>query len=164
MSISEELLKRGLITPADLGKAVQLHKDEGVRLDRALLKLGHVDERQLLEITGEQLSLSVLDLTNVKIDEDVLRLLPSKFVYRRKLLPIARENGTLKVVTSDPFNLYVFDEIKLLTGLEVQPVLAPRGEIDITYSSGFCRFHNGLRGSTIDCYGQWDTFQNNPGC
>jgi general secretion pathway protein E/type IV pilus assembly protein PilB len=145
MSISEELLKRGLITPADLGKAVELHKAEGLRLDRALVRLGHVDERQLLEITGEQLSLPVLDLTNIKIDEDVLRLLPSRFVYRKKLLPIGHVNGSLRVATSDAYDLYAFDEIRLMTGLTVEPVLAPGDEIDKVIKT-----HYGVGGDTVD--------------
>ena len=81
----------------------------------------------------------------VRLAADVIQTLPSRFVYRNHLAPIARENGTLKVVTSDPFNLYVFDEIKLLTGLEVQPVLAPRGEIDKVIKD-----HYGVGGDTIE--------------
>lgn len=145
MSISEELLKREIITSAELGKAVDVHKSDGIRLEQALLKLGYVSERQLLEITGEQLSLPVLDLTNIKIDEDVLRLLPSRFVYRRRLVPLSRQNGNLQVATSDAYDLYTFDEIRLLTGLTVEPVLAPHDEIDKVIKA-----HYGVGGDTVD--------------
>ena len=66
---------------------------------------------------GERLDFEIVDLPNATIEDEAIRSLPSRFVYRNHLAPIARENGTLKVATSDPFDLYVFDEIKLLTGL-----------------------------------------------
>jgi general secretion pathway protein E/type IV pilus assembly protein PilB len=87
----------------------------------------------------------VIDLPAITIETDAIRTLPSRFVYRNHLAPIARENGTLKVATSDPFNLYVFDEIKLLTGLEVRPVLAPRAEIGKVIKD-----HYGVGGDTIE--------------
>ena len=144
MSISEELLKREIITSAELGKAVDVHKSDGIRLEQALLKLGYVSERQLLEITGEQLSLPVLDLTNIKIDKDVLQLLPPRFVHRRRLVPLSRQNGNLQVATSDAYDLYTFDEIRLLTGLTVEPILAPHDEIDKVIKT-----HYGVGGDTV---------------
>jgi len=71
--------------------------------------------------------------------------LPLKIVYRKRLVPIARQNGTVTVATSDPFDLYVFDEVKLLTGLNVQPVLAPREDIEKVIKT-----HYGLGGDTLD--------------
>ena len=66
-------------------------------------------------------------------------------MYSNHLAPIARDNGTLKVATSDPFDLYVFDEIKLLTGLEARPVLAPFDEVDKVIKE-----HYGVGGDTVE--------------
>ena len=129
----------------DIDAADRLREEKGLRLDRALIQNGAITERAFLEVMGERLDFDVIDLPGAAIEADAIQMLPSRFVYRNHLAPIARENGTLKVATSDPFNLYVFDEIKLLTGLEVRPVLAPRDEIDKVIKD-----HYGVGGDTIE--------------
>ena len=145
MSIAEALLEKGLITPQHLSEAMELRKSKGVRLDHALVRLGCIDEEQLLAVTAEQLSMEMIDLSQVDIDVEMLRSLPAKLVYRKHLLPVAQCDGTLTVATSDPFDLYAFDELRLLTGLEVKPVLAPREQID-----RIIKTHYGVGGETID--------------
>ncbi|MCK4274949.1 MAG: type II secretion system ATPase GspE [Phycisphaerae bacterium] len=145
MSIAEALLEKGLITPEHLSEAMELRKSKGVRLDRALVRLGCIDEEQLLAVTAEQLSMEMVDLSEVDIDVEMLRSLPAKLVYRKHLLPVAQCDGTLTVATSDPFDLYAFDELRLLTGLEIKPVLAPTEQID-----RIIKTHYGVGGETID--------------
>ena len=145
MSIVEVLLEKGLIQPEHLTDAMKLRRKEGVRLDRALVRLGYVTEETLLRITGEQLSIPLIDLSNVEIDVETLRSLPAKLVYRKNLVPISRNDGTLTVATSDPFDLYAFDELRLLTGLAIQPVLATEEEI-----AKVIKAHYGVGGNTID--------------
>jgi general secretion pathway protein E/type IV pilus assembly protein PilB len=145
VNISDELLKLGLISPQDRGDALRLHESEGIRLDQAHIRLGHVEERRLIEVIGEQLALPVVELSGIRIEPEILKSLPSKFVHRKRLLPISRENGTLRVVTSDAFDLYAFDEVRMITGLEIEPALAPGDEIDRVIKE-----HYGLAGDTID--------------
>ncbi len=145
MSITEVLLERGLITAAQLNDAVKLHQSEGLRLDHAIIQLGFVDERQLLQVMGEQFDLPVVDLGEITIDQQALNSLPPKFVYRKRLVPICRHNGTLDVATSDAFDLYAFDDIRLLTGLNIRPVLAPREDIE-----KLIKAHYGVGGDTVD--------------
>ncbi len=145
MGITEILLEKGIITPAQLAEAMDLRRRDGVRLDRALVRLGYVSEEQLLRVTGEQLGIPMVDLSDRPIDVATLRSLPSKLVYKKHLLPIERHNGTLVVATSDPFDLYALDELHLHTGLEIQTVLAPEAEIDRLIKS-----HYGVGGDTID--------------
>ena len=123
MSIVEILLEKGLITPEHLAQAMDLRKSSGARLDRALVELGCLNEDQLIEVMSEQLAIPMVDLTKVEIDLETLRSLPPKLVYRKNLVPVSQENGTLTVATSDPFDLYAFDELRLLTGLEIRPAL-----------------------------------------
>ena len=145
MSIVEVLLEKGLIQPEHLTDAMKLRRKEGIRLDRALVRLGYVTEETVLRITGEQLSIPLVDLSNVEIDVETLRSLPAKLVYRKNLVPISRNDGTLTVATSDPFDLYAFDELRLLTGLAIQPVLATEEEI-----AKVIKTHYGVGGNTID--------------
>ncbi len=145
MGIVEVLLEKGLITPEHLADAMALRKRDGLRLDRALIEAGCLPEEKLLEVMGEQLAIPVIDLTNVSIDVEALRSLPAKLVYRKNLVPIRRENGSLTVATCDPYDLYAFDELRLLTGLEIRPVLAPKDEILKVIKANY-----GVGGDTID--------------
>jgi len=145
MNVSEMLLKRKLLTAEQVGEATALAEKEGLRPDQALVQLGYVSERQLLEVMGECLAIPLANLTDVVMDAETRQALPTKFIFRKRLIPISRENGTLGVVTSDPFDLSVFDDIRLLTGLKVKPFLATREEIE-----KLIKAHYGVGGDTID--------------
>ena len=145
MSIGQTLLAKGLLNSEQLQKAMDLHNREALRLDRAVIQLGFVSERKMLELLGEQLHLSIVDLEDIAIDQQTLKSIPPKFVYRKRLVPISRENGTLRVATSDAFDNYVLDEIRLVTGLQVEQVLAPGEEIEKVIKA-----HYGVGGDTID--------------
>ena len=138
-------MEKGLVSLEDIDAAERMREEQGLRLDQALIQNGAITEQAFLEVMGERLDFDVIDLPGAAIEADAIQMLPSRFVYRNHLAPIARENGTLKVATSDPFNLYVFDEIKLLTGMEVRPVLAPCDEIDKVIKD-----HYGVGGDTIE--------------
>jgi len=145
MGIVETLLEQGLIQPEQLAEAVDLRKKEGVRLDRALVRLGYVTEESFLQIMSEELSIPLVDLSEAEIDIETLRSLPAKLVYRKNLVPVSRTDGTLTVATSDPFDLYAFDELRLLTGLVIQPALAPEEDI-----RKIIKTHYGVGGNTVD--------------
>ncbi len=144
-SYTQLLVEKGLVTVEDIDTAERLREDQGLRLDQALIQNGALSEQDFLKVMGERLDFEIVDLPNATIEDEAIRSLPSRFVYRNHLAPIARENGMLKVATSDPFDLYVFDEIKLLTGLQVSPVLAPRDEIDKVIKD-----HYGVGGDTVE--------------
>jgi general secretion pathway protein E len=145
MSITQILIDKGLLGSDQLDQAMALQKAEGLRLDRAIVQLGFLTEWQWLELMSEQLHLPLVDLSQQTIDPQALRALPPKIVYRKRLVPITRENGALRVATSDAFDLYAFDDIRLLTGLDIQPVLALREEIEKVIKT-----HYGLGGDTLD--------------
>jgi general secretion pathway protein E len=145
MSITQILLEKGLLTPKQLSEAMTLQHAEGLRLDHAILQLGFVTEHQLLEVLARHLHLPLVNLTDLSIDPQTLQALPAKVVYRKRLVPISRTNGTLNVATSDAFDLNTLDDLRLLTGLNIQPVLAPREEIEKVIKT-----HYGLGGDTLD--------------
>ena len=145
MSIADILLKRRLLTEEQLAEAQGLHQTEGLRLDRAVVQKGWLTERQLLEVFGEQLHLPLVTLEDRAFDGELLRSLPARVVYRQRLVPVGRVDGILQVATSDPFDLYAFDDLRLLTGLNIQPVLATHEEIEKVIKT-----HYGLGGDTLD--------------
>ncbi len=145
MGIGTVLLERGLISRAQLEQALAEHRDTGERLDRVLVRLGLVTREQVLQAIGDQFHLPVVDLGAVVVEAKVLESLPAKLVYRQSCVPIARENGTLTVATSDPFELAVLDELRLLTGCQIDLVLADEEDL-----RKFIRANYGVGGDTLD--------------
>ncbi len=145
MTLGKLLLDKGLLAQAQLDEVQGLQRADGVRLDEAIVSRGLLTERQLLEVMSEQLHLPLVELEDLEIDDAALKSLPSKIVFRKRLLPLSRENGTLKVATSDAFDLYALDDVRMTTGLEIQPVLALREEIE-----KHIKTHYGLGGDTLD--------------
>ena len=144
-SYAEVLVEKGLVSVEDIDSAQRLHEEKGLRLDQALIENGAITERAFLEVMAERFDFEIVDLPNEEIENDAIRSLPSRFVYRNHLAPISCKDGKIKVATSDPFDLYIFDEIKLLTNLEVSPVLAPKDEID-----KIIKDHYGVGGDTVE--------------
>ena len=145
MGIGILLLERGLITRAQLDQTLAEQRKTGERLDHALVRLGFVTREQVLHAIGDQFHMPVVDLASIQVEPDVLATLPAKLVYRQHCVPIARDNGTLTVATSDPFELSVLDELRLLTGCTIDLVLADEEELQ-----KFIRRHYGVGGGTLD--------------
>ncbi len=145
MSITDILLSKGLVTAEQLREAAAAAQAQKLRVDQAIVQLGFLSERQVLEVMGECLNIPLANLSEVVIDPETRQALPTKFIFRKRLVPISRENGGLGVATSDAFDLSVFDDIRLLTGLQVKPFLATRDEIE-----KLIKAHYGVGGDTID--------------
>ncbi|MCP4246473.1 MAG: type II secretion system ATPase GspE [bacterium] len=139
------LLDKKKITVAQLEQARQARKGPHDRIERILVEKGFVKERDVLEVIGEQLSIPVVDLASITIDPELLKLIPAKVVHRYRLIPIAKRNGTIQIATANAFDLYAFDELRMLTGTKVEPVLASEAEIQ----QAIRQFY-GVGGQTVD--------------
>ncbi len=144
MDVGEALLRKGLLDDRQLALARGAQTDE-VRLDQAAVQLGFCTEEAALKALGEEVGLEFVDLMEAEVDLSLLQDFPLKFIHREALFPIRRNNGTLVVATSDPFNLYPLDELSVATGLTIVPVLASREEI-----AKRIKTHLGVGSETID--------------
>lgn len=145
MGIGSILVERGLIDSIQLDEAIDEQKRTGERLDRVMVRMGFVDDDQVLDAIGHHFEMPIVDLERVEVGEEILSLLPSKLVFKQRCVPIAQGDGVLRIATSDPFELSAFDELRLLTGLAIELVLAD--ERDITK---FIRSHYGVAGDTLE--------------
>ncbi|MCP4590524.1 MAG: Flp pilus assembly complex ATPase component [bacterium] len=145
MSFAQVLLQRGKITRGQYEDAKAARQRPGDRLERILIDKGYAQERDVLEIIGEQLSIPVVSLEGAEIDHELLKLIPSKLVHRCGLFPIDRSNGSIRVATSNPFDLYAFDELRMLTGSKIEPVLATEADIQ-----RLIKQYYGVGGQTIE--------------
>ena len=145
MGIGTILVDRGLITAEQLDEAIDEQKRTGERLDHVLVRLGHVAPEEVLEAIGRQFDMPIVDLAEIQVDEEVLQTLPAKLVFKQQCVPVRRTATTLQVATCDPFELSAFDELRLLTGLGVELVLAEERDL-----RRFIRTHYGVAGDTLD--------------
>src|SRR5262245_24687113 len=122
------LVKRGLLSSQQLDQLRRERPDVN-RLDVAAIDSGLVSEDEALRALGDEVGIPYVDLEQTKIDLSLLRGFPQKLIHRHSLFPIAQHNGSLTVATSDPFDLHPLDELSVLTGLTIEPVLAPREQI-----------------------------------
>ena len=120
MGLGTVLLSRGLIDRDQLEAALEEQRRSGDRLDRVLVRLGHLKREEVLEAVGEQFHMPVVDINDMIVEPKVLEKLPAKLVHRQHCVPIAEEHGVLTVATSDPFEISVLDELRLLAGCSIE--------------------------------------------
>lgn len=129
MRIGEILVGRGAVTPEQVEEALR-RKEAGERLGQTLIRLGYAREEDVLQALSEQTRVPLIDLSRVEIDPTLLNPATVKTVFRRKVLPIDRRDGMLRVAVSDPLDLEVLDELRLLLKSRVQPLLARTSDIE----------------------------------
>ncbi len=145
MEVGELLLKRGLIENFQLDQSRDADGRGGVQLVQRMVELGYVREDDALRVVGAEIGLDYLELSKEEIDLSLLDSFPQKLIYRQSLFPLRRENGSLLVATSDPFDLYPLDEVSATTGMPVIPVLSEREEI-----AKLIKQHLGVGSETVE--------------
>jgi type IV pilus assembly protein PilB len=122
--LGELLVKRGLITSAQLTKATDEQSSGNGTLSVALVKLGFLSETSLTNYLQKEYRLSLVDPSAMDIAPEVLRLIPSALVQRHHLVPLNLSGSSLTVAMSDPSNFAAINEVKFLTGYDVKVVVA----------------------------------------
>src|SRR3954452_19830169 len=131
MQLAQRLVRRGVLKPEDLARVaeVQAATPPPPPLHELLIERGFAKEDDVLAALADEFGMELVDLTQVKVEPETLQAMPLKLVHRRTLMPLSRRNGTLVVATGDPYDVYALDELQMLTGLQIQPVLASPREI-----------------------------------
>lgn len=124
------LVDNGLITEEQLQAGLQKQKETREKLGQILIQLGYINEQELLEVLEYTLDIPRVQLKNIKIEESVIKTLPSSIIRRHKVLPIALKQGRLTLAMADPLNYETLDIIHLLTNLDVTPVLVGEKELE----------------------------------
>ena len=128
--LGQILIELGLITPEQLDSALEEHQKTPKALGRVLIDLGMIKEADLVRALAEQVGLEFVDLTDTQIDPASTALLPEALARRYRALPIGERDGKLLVAMSDPANVYALDDIRTITGREVQPVVATSADVE----------------------------------
>ena len=133
LRLGEILLQEGVITKRQLEEAVSQQRKEGGRLGELLLKLGLVTEEQLVIAIGKQLGISYFSLgtgmLKPAIDQNLEELIPIDIARRNLVLPLWRTLNSLTVAMVDPLDLILIDNLKKMTGCQINPVIATKSDI-----------------------------------
>lgn len=127
--LGEILIKKGLINQEQLEKALSKQTESGEPLGRVLVRMGFISEQTLLSVLAEQLGLECVDLTEYKIDLGAVAMIPEAVAKRNAVLAIGFDDSKLIVATADPTDVFIFDDLRMMTGFEIKPVVATREDI-----------------------------------
>ncbi len=134
--LGQVLLEKGLINQDQLDEALRVQKSTTEQIGRILVDLNYVQERDVLRAQAEQLGIPFLELDRVSVDEDVAKAIPPSLVQRYSAIPIRRSGNRLTVAMADPSNVFALDDIRLVTGYEIDPMLAAPDDISSLLHSG----------------------------
>ncbi len=125
------LIDEGLVTSEQLDTALaeQRRSESGKRIGEILVGMRFLTEVNLIRFLSRQLDVPIIDLAQEPLDPSVLEIVPSEFALRHHLIPIRKNDDTLVVAMADPLDISGIDDLRLLTGLDIAPMLASASEI-----------------------------------
>ncbi len=127
--IGELLVKENLLSAEQLRKAREEAKSSGGRIGAQITKMGFLEETELIDFVAKQYGVPSIDLSEFEIDRDVITLIPEDVAIKHNVIPVNRAGSTLILATADPSNIFAIDDIKFLTGYNVEVVVAAEAAI-----------------------------------
>jgi type IV pilus assembly protein PilB len=122
--IGELLVKANKITQDQLQQALSAQQGEGGRLGTHLVKLGFVDDQELVEFLSQRYGVPAINLIEIEVDETIIKIIPPDVARKYTILPISKAGAKLTIAMVDPSNVFAMDDIKFMTGYNVEPVVA----------------------------------------
>ena len=127
--LGELLVREKRISLEQLREAQQQQKDDNISLGYALARLGAISDQEITDFLSEQYRVQAIDLSEYEIDRDILKLISLQVCERHKIIPVSRAGSSLIVAMADPSNLNAIDDVKFLTGYNVEPVVSSETSI-----------------------------------
>jgi type IV pilus assembly protein PilB len=127
--IGDLLIKQNLISSEQLGTALKYQQENGGRLGSILINLGFVEDDDITTILSRQYGVPSINLAYFEIDPSVIKLIPAETAQKHLLIPLSRVGSVLTIATADPTNVFALDDIKFMTSLNVEPVVASEASI-----------------------------------
>jgi type IV pilus assembly protein PilB len=122
--LGELLTKASLISQDQLKEALRVQKETGGKLGETLIKLGFVSEEDITECLSQQFGVPSINLQHFEIDASVIKLIPGEVARKYNILPVNKTGATITIAMADPTNVFAMDDIKFMTGYNVEPVVA----------------------------------------
>ena len=138
--LGDLLVKEKIITPEQLEQANKVQKESSCRLGSALVKLGFLTDEDVTNFLSRQYGVPAINLSYFEIDPAVVKLIPFETAKRYQILPLSRVGASLTIAMVDPTNVFAMDDIKFMTGFNIEPVVASESSIqqgiDKAYGAG----------------------------
>src|SRR5919109_5161580 len=122
--LGDLLVKEKIITQEQLEKATKTQKEQSCRLGSALVKLGFLTDEDVTNFLSRQYGVPAINLSYFEIDPAVVKLIPFETAKRYQILPLSRVGASLTIAMVDPTNVFAMDDIKFMTGFNIEPVVA----------------------------------------
>src|SRR5256714_9814371 len=122
--IGELLLKEKRITADQLQQALNQQKANGGKLGYNLVKMGFVKDEEITALLSKQYGVPSINLAQFQIDPAVVKLVPPETAQKYQIIPLSRSGASLTIAMTDPTNVFAMDDIKFMTGYNVEPVVA----------------------------------------
>src|ERR1700756_1062046 len=127
--LGDLLVKEKIITPEQLEQANKVQKEQNCRLGSALVKLGFLTDEDVTNFLSRQYGVPAINLSYFEIDPAVVKLIPFETAKRYQILPLSRVGASLTIAMVDPTNVFAMDDIKFMTGFNIEPVVASESAI-----------------------------------
>jgi len=137
--LGEILVKESLITQDQLQKALEFQRANGGKLGSCLTKLGFITDDDITGVLSRQYGVPSINLKYYEIDPTVIRLIPQDTALRYQVIPLSRVGSVLTIAMTDPTNVFAMDDVKFMTGFNVEPVVASEAAI----ADAISRFYGG---------------------
>src|SRR6187401_438903 len=122
--IGELLLKEKRISAEQLQEALTYQRTNGGKLGANLVKLGVVKDEEITALLSKQYGVPSIALNQFEIDPAVIKLVPGETARKYQIVPLSRAGATLTIAMTDPTNVFAMDDVKFMTGYNVEPVVA----------------------------------------
>ena len=137
--LGEILIKESLITQDQLDKALEFQRSNGGKLGSCLTKMGFITDDDITGVLSRQYGVPSINLKYYEIDPNVIKLIPQDTALRYQVIPLSRVGSVLTIAMTDPTNVFAMDDIKFMTGFNVEPVVASESAI----AESITRFYGG---------------------
>ncbi|HSM86173.1 MAG TPA: hypothetical protein VLT16_08480, partial [Candidatus Limnocylindrales bacterium] len=129
--LGDLLVREKIITPEQLDKALRAQRETGptARLGSTLVQLGFISDEEVTNFLSRQYGVPAINLQYFEIDPSVVKLIPEDTAKRYQILPLSRVGASLTIAMVDPTNVFAMDDIKFMTGFNIEPVVASESAI-----------------------------------
>jgi len=127
--VGELLVRTGLISQDQLSKAQEASSASGTFIGSQLVSMGFLSQEDLLQTISQQYGVPVIQLLDYQFDENIIQLIPQNLATKHNLIPIVKKDQTLTVAMADPSNIVALNDIKFITGLDIQVALTSESDL-----------------------------------
>jgi type IV pilus assembly protein PilB len=130
VKLGELLLKENMVSPQQLQEALNHQKMNGGKLGKAFVSLGFVKDEEITSLLSRQYGVPSINLDHFEVDPQIIKIIPAETARKYQVLPLSRSGATLTIAMADPTNVFAMDDIKFMTGYNVEPVVASEATLE----------------------------------